>query len=163
MARKLLDCREMPSESHCSLTIIGAEDEVVRAGAQHAVDMHGHADNDELRGELRGRLRDAADMTTNEGAFVQIIEFRTRRIEEVESVMDRWADAIGARRTARWGVLSADRDTPGTFLEVVEFPGYEQAMTNSQDPLTAEFAAELTKLTDAAPTFRNLDVRRVFT
>lgn len=163
MARKVLDCREMPSESGCSLTITGEEDEVVRAGAQHAAAVHGHTDNDELRAELRGRLRDAGEMTTNEGAFVQIIEFRTSRIEEVESVMDRWADAIGARRTARWGVLSADRDTPGTFLEVVEFPSYEQAMANSQEPVTSEFAAELAKLTDAAPTFRNLDVRRLFT
>lgn len=163
MARKVLDCREMPSESHCSLTITGEEDEVVRAAAQHAADVHGHTDNDELRGELRGQLRDATEVTTNEGAFVQIIEFRTSRLDEVESVMDRWADAIGARRTARWGVLSADRDAPGTFLEVVEFPGYEQAMVNSRDPATAEFAAELAKLTDAAPTFRNLDVRRVFT
>lgn len=163
MARKVLDCREVPSESDCSLTITGEEEEVVRAGARHAADVHGHTDNDELRDELRGQLRDAPEMTTNAGAFVQIVEFRTRRIDEVESLTDRWAEAIGARRTARWGVLSADRDSADTFLEIVEFPNHEQAMTNSQDAVTAEFAAELNKLTDAPPTFRNLDVRRVFT
>ena len=162
MARKMLDCRVMPSESHCSLTVTGEEDEVVRAAAQHAADVHGHTDGEQLRRELRGQLQDATDFSTNEGAFVQIIEFRTRRIDEVEAMMDRWADAIGARRTARWGVLSADRESPDTFIEVVEFPNYEQAMANSQDPVTAEFAAELAKLTDAQPAYRNLDVRRVF-
>ena len=30
MARKVADCREMPSESGCTLTIAGEEDEVVR-------------------------------------------------------------------------------------------------------------------------------------
>lgn len=162
MARKTLDCRVVPSESHCSLTVTGEEDEVVRAAAQHAVDVHGHTDDEQLRRELRGQLRDATDVSTHEGAFVQIIEFRTRRIGEVESMMDRWSDAIGARRTARWGVLSADRESPGAFIEVVEFPNYEQAMANSQHPATTEFAAELAKLTEAEPVFRNLDVRRVF-
>jgi len=60
MARKMADCRRFPSESNCSLTIIGDEEEVVRAAAEHAVSMHGHEDSDELRDQVRGMLEDEA-------------------------------------------------------------------------------------------------------
>jgi len=58
MSRKIADCREMPSESGCTLTIAGEEDEVVRAAAMHAADVHGHADGPELREQIRSMLRD---------------------------------------------------------------------------------------------------------
>jgi hypothetical protein len=56
--RKVLDCRQMPSDSNCSLTISGTEEEVVRAGAEHAASVHGHIDTPELRAELRVALAD---------------------------------------------------------------------------------------------------------
>ncbi len=56
MARVMADCRRFPSESNCSLTIIGEEDEVVRAAAEHAASVHGHEDTPELRDQLRGML-----------------------------------------------------------------------------------------------------------
>ena len=56
MARKMADCRRFPSDSDCSLTIIGEEDEVVEAAAQHAVSVHQHEDTPELRDEVRGML-----------------------------------------------------------------------------------------------------------
>jgi len=56
MARKIMDCRRFESESNCSLTIIGEEDEVVGAAAEHAASVHGHADTPELRDQLRGML-----------------------------------------------------------------------------------------------------------
>ncbi|MGA2036980.1 MAG: DUF1059 domain-containing protein [Acidimicrobiales bacterium] len=58
MSRKTADCREMPSESGCTLTISGEEDEVVRAAAMHAADVHGHADGSELREQIRAMLTD---------------------------------------------------------------------------------------------------------
>jgi hypothetical protein len=60
MARKVADCREFPSESGCTLTIAGEEEEVVRAATMHAVDVHGHRDNEELRREIRKTLKDEA-------------------------------------------------------------------------------------------------------
>ncbi|TDC87249.1 DUF1059 domain-containing protein [Actinomadura sp. 7K507] len=56
--RKVADCREMPSESGCTLTISGEEDEVVRAAAEHAASVHGHTDSPELRQEVRRTLKD---------------------------------------------------------------------------------------------------------
>lgn len=58
MARKMMDCREMPSESGCTLTIVGEENEVVRAAVLHAVDVHGHRDTSEFREEIRRSLKD---------------------------------------------------------------------------------------------------------
>ena len=53
MARKIADCRRFESESNCSLTIIGEEEEVIETAAQHASAVHGHADSPELRAQLR--------------------------------------------------------------------------------------------------------------
>jgi predicted small metal-binding protein len=56
--RKVADCRDYPSESNCTLTISGEEDEVVRAAAEHAVSVHGHEDTPEMREQLRTMLKD---------------------------------------------------------------------------------------------------------
>jgi Protein of unknown function (DUF1059) len=53
MARKIADCRRWPSESNCSLTIIGEEDEVIRTAAEHSASVHGHEDTPELRDQIR--------------------------------------------------------------------------------------------------------------
>ncbi|MGH2870553.1 MAG: DUF1059 domain-containing protein [Solirubrobacteraceae bacterium] len=58
MARRMADCRRFESESNCSLTIIGEEEEVVSAAAAHAAAVHGHADTPELREQVRGMLED---------------------------------------------------------------------------------------------------------
>jgi predicted small metal-binding protein len=60
MSRKIADCRDYPSESGCTLTISGEEDEVVAAAAQHAATVHGHVDNEELRSWLKNNLKDEA-------------------------------------------------------------------------------------------------------
>jgi hypothetical protein len=56
MARKIADCRRFESDSKCSLTIIGEEDEVITAAAQHAATVHGHDDTPQLRAQLRDLL-----------------------------------------------------------------------------------------------------------
>jgi hypothetical protein len=58
MGRKVADCRDFPSESGCTLTISGEEDEVVLAATQHAVSVHGHEDTGEVRTWLRQNLKD---------------------------------------------------------------------------------------------------------
>lgn len=56
MARKMADCRRFPSESNCTLTLIGEENELVHAAAAHAVSVHGHDDTPELRSLIRDML-----------------------------------------------------------------------------------------------------------
>lgn len=58
--RKIADCRAFPSETNCTLTISGEEEEVVRAASEHAVSVHGHTDTPELREQIRSTLKDEA-------------------------------------------------------------------------------------------------------
>ena len=59
MTRKMVDCRSMPSEIGCTLTIAGQEEELLDAAVAHAVDKHGHENTAELREQLRSGLADA--------------------------------------------------------------------------------------------------------
>jgi quinol monooxygenase YgiN len=93
--------------------------------------------------------------------FIQTIEFTTTRIGEVQDLIDEWLAKSGGRRTTSRATLVADQDRPNTYLQIVEFPSYEAAMHNNGLPETAEFAEKATKLVDAEPVYRNLDVQRV--
>ena len=90
--------------------------------------------------------------------FVQIIEFRTSNFEEMQRVGDEWEAAAGADSKAVRRVLCQDRDDPGRYVNVVFFDSYEEAMENSNLPVTQQFSQRMMALADGAPTFRNLDV-----
>ena len=63
--RKVIDCREFPSESNCSLTIAGTEDEVLKVATQHAVSAHGHSAGPDLTKALRSAMHDEARSTVS--------------------------------------------------------------------------------------------------
>jgi len=58
MARKISDCRKLPSEKNCSVTIAGSEEEVLALATHHAVKDHGHEDTPQLREEIKNTLED---------------------------------------------------------------------------------------------------------
>jgi predicted small metal-binding protein len=61
MARKFIDCREYPSEMHCTIAISADDaDELVDAAARHAVAVHNHADSAELRATLRSAVKEGS-------------------------------------------------------------------------------------------------------
>jgi hypothetical protein len=93
-------------------------------------------------------------------AFVQVIEMTTTKVPEVEELMLQWMAATKGRRSARRSLLTHDRDDPDTYVQVVEFPSYEEAMANSVLPETRAFAEKLSALCSSGPSFRNLDVVR---
>ncbi len=46
------DCGKMPSESNCQLVMLapeGQKEDLIAAGIKHAVNKHGHQENEELR------------------------------------------------------------------------------------------------------------------
>ena len=59
MTRKMIDCRAVPNDIGCTLTIAGQEEEVLDAAVAHAVDKHQHQASPEFRESLRGSLTDA--------------------------------------------------------------------------------------------------------
>lgn len=92
--------------------------------------------------------------------FIQIIEYKTDRIDEFNAELDGWLEATKDKRAATRGVQTKDRDATNTYLQIVEFPSYEEAMANSNLPETSELATKLGVLCDGPPIFRNLDVLR---
>ncbi len=96
--------------------------------------------------------------------FIQIIEFQTSQLDEVEAlgreIRDRLDD--GRPSSPKRGTIAADRDRPGYYLNIVEFDSHEAAMENSSRPEVGEFAARLAKLCGSPPKFYNLDVREVW-
>lgn len=59
MARKFIDCRDVPSEAKCTIAISAdSTDELVNAAVQHAVSVHGHQDTPEFREMIRKSIRD---------------------------------------------------------------------------------------------------------
>ncbi|AXK38474.1 DUF1059 domain-containing protein [Crenobacter cavernae] len=54
MGRLYIDCREYPSESHCSLAMSAdSAEELLEAAVQHAVAVHQHQDTPEFRQQIR--------------------------------------------------------------------------------------------------------------
>jgi quinol monooxygenase YgiN len=87
--------------------------------------------------------------------FVQIIEFKTSRIDEFVALLDEWVGRSDKRPRA---LRTRDRDQENVYVHIVEFPSYEEAMENSNRPETTEFAQRLAELCDGPPVFRNLDL-----
>jgi hypothetical protein len=90
--------------------------------------------------------------------FVQIIQFKTSKPDEMKALGDEWEAAIGDDRKAVRRALCKDRDNPDTYFNIVFFESYEEAMENSQHPVTQEFSGKMMALGDGEPTFYNLDV-----
>lgn len=90
--------------------------------------------------------------------FVQLIEYTTSRPEEAQAALDAFLAATDGQRANSQGMATRDRDRPNTYVQVVVFPSYEEAMKNSELPATRAMAEAMQKITDGPPSFRNLDV-----
>ena len=61
MTRYSIDCREMPSESGCTVAISAdSKKELVDAAVQHAVAVHGHQDTPQLREQIGSMAKQTA-------------------------------------------------------------------------------------------------------
>jgi predicted small metal-binding protein len=61
MARKVIDCRDFPSEINCTIAIAAdTVDEILDVAVPHAVEKHGHTDTPEFRQQLRQAIREGA-------------------------------------------------------------------------------------------------------
>jgi predicted small metal-binding protein len=59
VARKYIDCREVPSEMNCTVAIAAdTEKELLEVAVQHAVAVHRHKDTLEFRKQLRAIIKE---------------------------------------------------------------------------------------------------------
>ena len=93
--------------------------------------------------------------------FVQVIEYKTSRFDEVKALGESMRESDGGS-LARRVTVTENRDKPGTYMTIVEFDSYESAMENSKRPETTQFSEQMMKLCDGAPTFYNLEIRQTF-
>jgi hypothetical protein len=91
-------------------------------------------------------------------AFVQIMECRTSRVDEILEMEREWRKATEGKRTLRRSVVAKDRNDPGKYFILAFFDSYESAMQNSQLPETSEFAQKQGALLDGPIVFHDLDV-----
>ena len=90
--------------------------------------------------------------------FIQVIEFRTTQSDEMQRLGNEWEAAAASDSKARRRVLARDREDAEHYFNIVFFDSYEEAMENSNLPVTQQFSAKMMALTDGEPTFHNLDV-----
>jgi hypothetical protein len=90
--------------------------------------------------------------------FVQIVEFRTDKVDAVQEVGNRWEAATAGKRTARRRLLCRDHNDPTRYFNIVFFDSYESAMQNSNLPETQELSKEMMSFAEGPPTFYDLDV-----
>ena len=90
--------------------------------------------------------------------FVQVIQYKTSKIDEMRKTGDEWEAAAGGSGLARRVVVAADRDNVGQYFTLAFFDSYDAAMQNSTLPVTQEFSQKMMALGDGPPTFYNLDI-----
>ena len=95
--------------------------------------------------------------------FIQLVEFEATDIDAVAVALERFRDEHPGVLTASASTIVEDRDRPGTYISIVEFPSHEIAMEQQSNPATSEFSASLAKVMSGPPRFRNLDVHSVLT
>jgi hypothetical protein len=91
-------------------------------------------------------------------AFIQIIEMRTTKFEEMQAIDDDWEKATEGRRTTRRTIVTRDHNDPEVVRVIVFFDDYESAMVNSNLPETEAFGARWAELAEGPPVFIDLDV-----
>ncbi|MEU0070956.1 ester cyclase [Streptomyces sp. NPDC006332] len=92
--------------------------------------------------------------------FVQLIDCRTDRFDEMNRLMDTWVEQTKGKRTATHAVVAKDRSDASHLIEIVEFPSYEEAMRNSALPETDRIFQDMVALCEETPTFTDLEVVR---
>ncbi|MFE2169729.1 ester cyclase [Streptomyces sp. NPDC059447] len=92
--------------------------------------------------------------------FVQVIDYETKRFDEMNALIDRYAEQTAGKRTVTHTLIGRDRDSQTHYVDFVQFPSYEEAMKNSHLPETDRMFQEMVALCDGMPKFMNLDVVR---
>ncbi|MFJ9338299.1 ester cyclase [Streptomyces sp. NPDC101733] len=92
--------------------------------------------------------------------FVQVIDYETTRFDEMNALIDRYAEQTSGRRTVTHTMIGQDRDARTHYVDLVEFPSYEEAMRNSHLPETDRMFQEMVALCEGMPKFMDLDVVR---
>ncbi|WP_394435018.1 hypothetical protein [Streptomyces sp. SGAir0957] len=92
--------------------------------------------------------------------FVQIVDFETRRFDEMKALLDRFEQRMaGETGGPTHRILLQDRDHAGRYLAVIEFESPDEAKRSDARPEVAQLNEQLTALCTRPPSFGNFDVK----
>ncbi len=91
-------------------------------------------------------------------AFIQIIEFKTSKFDDMRDIDRQWEKATEGKRTLQRRIITRDRNDPSRYRILAFFDSYQSAMENSALPETQHFADQMTNLMEGPPSFVDLDV-----
>ena len=90
-------------------------------------------------------------------SFIQIIECRTDRPEDLAALDREWEEATEGKRTLRRSIVARDRNDPARHVMIAFFDSYESAMENSKLPETQAIAERYAAAVGLV-SFQDLDV-----
>ncbi|MBQ1087661.1 hypothetical protein [Streptomyces sp. B93] len=91
--------------------------------------------------------------------FMQIIDFETERLEEMEQLLEEARQGLAGKQSGpTHRIFLKDRDTPGRYVALIEFESYDEAMRNSDDPETSKLAQRLGALCSREPRYTDCDL-----
>ena len=90
--------------------------------------------------------------------FIQAIELRTDRPDDLMALDREWEGATEGKRTSRRSIVTRDRNDPRRHVVLVFFDSYESAMENSKLPETQAFAERYAAAVDGPIAYHDLDV-----
>ena len=93
--------------------------------------------------------------------FIQVIQGKCSRRQEVRQVSDSWVNHAGGTAPGWLGGTYGFTDDDD-FFAVVRFESREAAMENSQRPETSEFARKMGELMEGEPSFFDSDEVETF-
>ena len=88
--------------------------------------------------------------------FIQIIQGRCTRQDELHALADRWREELGPTADGWLGGTYGFTDDD-TFLGIVRFESREAAMRNSERPEQQEWAKQMVALVDGAMEYHDCD------
>jgi hypothetical protein len=91
-------------------------------------------------------------------AFVQVMTYKTEHRAEMDAALQRWLEDTQDVRRARRRLLLRDRNAEDSYMEVVFFDSYEDAMHNSRLPATTMLSQQFERLISDGFHFRDFDV-----
>jgi hypothetical protein len=86
--------------------------------------------------------------------FIQVIQGKSSRADELRALAESWRDQEGATAVGYLGGTYGVTDD-GNFLGIIRFTSREDAMANSQRPETGAFAEKMAALMDGPVEFHD--------
>jgi len=88
--------------------------------------------------------------------FIQVIQARSTRQDEVRTLMREWSEMTDDGASGFLGSTGGFTDD-GTFIHVVRFESRDKAMANSDRPETDAMSQRMAELMDGPPEFHDCD------